>query len=179
MPKRKSLPNFATHEEASDWLDTHSTADLYAKPVKFTVSPNVQVVIVDECNNPQVKVMALQIVDTAEVSTKEPTLQTVEKLYVFRRPLEVKEFLAAHPFLEPLLVEAYDKIGDYFEPHPEVVLEVVTDPEAIDDQELFAFIRTGLPPQEALEKLDLLDEDWWLYAGDQTDGKLCIHLEFK
>jgi hypothetical protein len=52
MPKRKSLPNFSSYDEASDWLDTHSTADLYAKPVKFTVSPNLKVVIVDEYDNP-------------------------------------------------------------------------------------------------------------------------------
>ena len=51
MPKRRSLPNFASYEEASAWLDTHSTADLYAKPVRFTVSPNLQVVIVDAYDN--------------------------------------------------------------------------------------------------------------------------------
>ncbi|MCI0692184.1 hypothetical protein L0337_09300 [candidate division KSB1 bacterium] len=76
-------------------------------------------------------------------------------------------------------METYDKIGNYFGPQPEVVLEVVADPEADDDRELFTFIRTSLPPQEALEKLDQLDENWWLDAGDQADGKLCIHLEFK
>jgi hypothetical protein len=51
MPKRKSLPNFSSYEEASEWLDTHSTGDLYAKPVKFTVSPNLKVVIVDSYDN--------------------------------------------------------------------------------------------------------------------------------
>jgi hypothetical protein len=51
MSKRKSLPNFASYEDASEWLDTHSTADLYAKPVKFTVSPNLQVVVVDSHDN--------------------------------------------------------------------------------------------------------------------------------
>jgi hypothetical protein len=52
MPRHKSLPNFASYEQASEWLDTHSTADLYAKPVKFTVSPALQVVIVDSQDNP-------------------------------------------------------------------------------------------------------------------------------
>lgn len=123
--------------------------------------------------------MAIQIIDTASVSKKEPKSVALEKLYTYRRPKEVKEFLAAHPFLEPLLVEAYNKLDDYFGPQPDVVLEVVTDPEAIDDRELFAFIRTSLPSHEALEKLDQFDENWWLDAGDQVDGKLCIHLEFK
>jgi hypothetical protein len=52
MPKRKSLPNFSSYEEAGNWLDTHSTADLYAKPVNFTISPNLQVIIVDSYDNP-------------------------------------------------------------------------------------------------------------------------------
>ncbi len=52
MPRRESLPNFASYEEASEWLDTHSTADLYAKPAKFTVLPNLKVVIVDDDDNP-------------------------------------------------------------------------------------------------------------------------------
>lgn len=52
MPKRKSLPNFESYEEAGEWLDTHSTADLYAKSVKFSVAPNLRVVILDSGNRP-------------------------------------------------------------------------------------------------------------------------------
>jgi hypothetical protein len=67
--------------------------------------------------------MAIQIVDTARVPTKEPKTDVLEKLYTFRRPMEVSEFLAAHPFLFPLLVEAHEKIGEYFGPQTDVVLE--------------------------------------------------------
>lgn len=52
MPKRKSLPNFGSYKAASEWLDTHSTAELYAKPVKFSVSPNLQVLVVDAQGHP-------------------------------------------------------------------------------------------------------------------------------
>jgi len=52
MPKRKSLPHFSTYEEASEWLDTHSTANLYATPAKFTIASNLRVVIVDSHDNP-------------------------------------------------------------------------------------------------------------------------------
>jgi hypothetical protein len=122
--------------------------------------------------------MAIQIVDTARVPVKEPKPEALEKFYNFRRPVEVKGFLAAHPFLVPLLVEAYGKIAAYFEPQPEVVLEVVTDPEADDDRRLFVFIQTSLLPEEALDRLDRLDDDWWLDAGDRGEGKLCLHVEF-
>lgn len=47
MPRRKSLPNLGSYKAAREWLDTHSTADLYAKPANFSVSPNLQVFIID------------------------------------------------------------------------------------------------------------------------------------
>jgi len=52
MPQRKSLPNFSSYEEAAEWLDTHSTANLRTKPVKVTLSPNLRLVIVDSNDNP-------------------------------------------------------------------------------------------------------------------------------
>jgi len=116
--------------------------------------------------------MAGQIVAT------EPALQSLRQLYIFRRPEEVYGFLKTHPLLIPLLLEAHNKIVQYFGPSPEVVLEVVTDPEAMDDRELFAFIRTGLPPDEALNKLDRLDKEWWLDEADRAEGELCIDVEF-
>jgi hypothetical protein len=109
----------------------------------------------------------------------EPALQSLGQLYTFRRPEEVSGFLRAHPFLIPLLLEAHSKIVQCFGPSPEVVLEVVTDPEAMDDRELFAFIRSSLPPDEALGKLDKLDKEWWLDEADRAEGNLCIHLEFR
>jgi hypothetical protein len=121
--------------------------------------------------------MTLQIIDTAKASPVKPAIQSLEKLYTFRRPAEISEYIDALPFLVPLLVEAYDKIGEYFGPQPEVILEVVTDPEAIDDRQLVAFIQTGLDPTEVLNRLDRFDEGWWLDASHRSHGKLCIHLE--
>ena len=122
--------------------------------------------------------MTIQIVDTASVFQKAPKPEALEKLYTYRRPMEVKGYIKAYPFLVPLLVEAYDKIGEYFGSNPAVVLEVVTDPEADDDRELFAFIQTNCAPEEALDRLNRLDQEWWLDASDRSEGKLCIHTEF-
>jgi hypothetical protein len=105
-------------------------------------------------------------------------MQLVGKLFTFRNPQEVSEFLHAHPFLVPLLVEAHDRIAHYFEPSPEVVLEVITDPEAEDDHELFVFIRTALPPDEAIRKLDWFDQEWWLEASPRAKCLLNIDVEY-
>ena len=121
--------------------------------------------------------MAIQIVDTASVFQKAPKPEALEKLYTHRRPMEVKGFIKAYPFLVPLLVEAYDKIGEYFGSNPEIVLEVVTDPEGFDDRQLVAFIQGLANPDEALAKLGAFDKGWWLEASHKSRGKLCIHLE--
>jgi len=111
--------------------------------------------------------------------SSEPQTRLISKLFDFARPQEVLRFLDEHTFLIPLLLEAYRKIAEVFGPASTVVLEVMTDPEAPDHRELFAFIRTSLPPDEALRKLDELDQGWWLNEADQARGKLCIHVEFQ
>ena len=99
-------------------------------------------------------------------------------MYVFRRPEEVIEFLEDHPFLVALLFDAHPQIVKHFGPRPDAVLEVVADPEAMADRELFVLVRTDLPPDDALCRLERLDMDWWLDAMDRAHASLCIDLEF-
>ena len=106
------------------------------------------------------------------------TIQTLEQQYIFRDRAEVIGFLENHSFLIPLLLEAYSRIGLYFPEYPEVILEVVTDPEVPDDNQLVASIKTNLSPNEALEKLDSFDSKWWLQSMDRARGELCINVEF-
>jgi hypothetical protein len=103
-------------------------------------------------------------------------LSLLERRYILRRRNEVISFIETYPFLVPLLLEAYDKIAQHFGPSP-VFLEVVTDPEAIGDRQLVAFIRTDLDPIEALASLNRFDKSWWLEASQSSRGKLCIYLE--
>jgi hypothetical protein len=110
------------------------------------------------------------------VRASELEFRSIEQLYILRRRAEVIGFLMAYPFLVPLLLEAYDKIVQHFGPSP-VFLEVVTDPEAIGDRQLVAFIRTDLDPIEALASLDRFDKSWWLEVSQRSRGKLCIYLE--
>ena len=105
-------------------------------------------------------------------------IERLQDLYSFRQKQAVAEFLESHPYLVPLLLEAYPQIERHFPGHPGVFLEVVADPEATDDRELYALIGTRLDPEEALEKLHQFDRSWWLNALDRAHGELCIHVEF-
>jgi len=106
------------------------------------------------------------------------SIQALERQYVFRDRGEVIGFLESHAFLVSLLLEAYSKIRSYFPEYPQVILEVVTDPEVPDDNQLVASIKTNLSPNEALEKLDSFDSEWWLRSMDRARGELCISVEF-
>jgi hypothetical protein len=77
-----------------------------------------------------------------------------------------------------LLLEAPPHVERYFGLNPQVVLEVVADLEASDSEELFANICTSLPVEEALERLDQLDEGWFLAQLERTAGRFNFNLEF-
>jgi hypothetical protein len=102
----------------------------------------------------------------------------LKNLYVLRDENTIHSFLQEYAHLVDLLLEAYQHIEIYFGSNPRVFLEVVIDPEATNDRQLVAYIRTDLPPDEALSKLQQLDERWWLDAMDRSEGKLCVHIEF-
>lgn len=72
-----------------------------------------------------------------------------------------------------------DSSWDLAMPHSPLFLEVFTDSEAVNESQLVIFIATNLTPDKAVERLDQLDEDWWLDALEQSQGKLCINLEFR
>jgi hypothetical protein len=102
----------------------------------------------------------------------------VEPLYHFRRPREVSDFLQTHVYLLPLLVEAHKKVAEYFELPAKPILEVISDPESEGDQQLFLLIPTYHAPQQALFRLDQLDQEWWLDVLPQARGKMTIDVEY-
>src|SRR6266487_5888578 len=85
--------------------------------------------------------------------------QQLEQLYVFRKPTKILHFIEANRFLIPLLREAYINIRKYFL-SSELFLEVITDPEAINEEQLVIFIVADQDPDEASEALNQLDEGW-------------------
>lgn len=109
--------------------------------------------------------------------THDVSVDFLERTYVFRERDLVLPFLRQHFFLIPALLEAPAVVWRYF-PFSPLVLEVVTDPEVPDDEQLMMYISTEVDAEEALSRLNQLDEDWWLDALEQVEGKMCIDLEF-
>ncbi len=105
-------------------------------------------------------------------------VRALERLYIFKERLEVLDFVNLHPFLAPLLFEAVGRIDQFF-PEPQLSLEVVSDFEFPDSSQLVLSIETILSPDEALKRLDRFDDDWWLDAAREAEGRLCIDVEFR
>ena len=110
-------------------------------------------------------------------SEQERLIERLERLYTFRDYVSVSRFLRENSFLLDLLLEAHEEIRGYFGSRVQVGLEVFTDPEADDSQQLVALIRTNLPLQEEVDLLDAFYEGWWLDALPKARFKLHIDLK--
>lgn len=115
---------------------------------------------------------------TPRVSIDRTEIEQIEKLYTLRERSEVFKFLDRHPFLVPLLLSAPEKIRDYF-PGDRLFLEVIIDPELTspDDDTMFIIIASNIDPEESLDRLWQLDENWWLKASILSQNKLEINVE--
>lgn len=107
-------------------------------------------------------------------------LQPVLQHYSPLDDRRVDAFLRKHPFLVSVLIDAVPQIERVFGAIKHLKLELTHDPETVDDEgRLFIRIPTRLSWQEALGKLDSLDDSWWLEASRATDGRLCIDVDFR
>jgi hypothetical protein len=92
--------------------------------------------------------------------------------YVLVDEARVLDFLDAHQGLDKLLLEAYEHIHAYF-PDSQNRLEVITDPE-LGYQQLLVTIITPSNVDEAMDRLDLFRNDWWLDNLWRANEKLLI-----
>jgi hypothetical protein len=112
------------------------------------------------------------------IASSNEDVQSLEQLYRFQEPIKIYHFLEKNLFLIPLLNEAYATIRTYF-PEERLYLKLVTDPEAVDVEQLVVFIAVKNDTGEASQALEKLDEEWWLLAMERAQDKLCITLEFQ
>jgi hypothetical protein len=107
-------------------------------------------------------------------------LQTppLENLYTFRDPEEVRGFLHEHPILLALLREGHPSIRMVFGSAP-LTLQVVADPDDLDNRQLVLFIEANTVPGTAFQQLQELDRAWGFHALHQSQGRFHINLEFR
>ncbi len=104
-------------------------------------------------------------------------IHQISQLYILRQPEETREFLLKHPHLIEVLLEGRSATSIIFGRDADVALEIVSDPELDNHQQLFAYIITSLPVEEAIVCLDLFDENWFLQQLDQVEELFNYNLE--
>jgi hypothetical protein len=92
-------------------------------------------------------------------------------MYKLRRPNEIRDFLEANDFLNPLVSEAHDQLQKHF-PSSTIFMEV-------DQNELVMSVGTSFSPEEADERLHNFDVEWWIDASEKSKARLCITVEFQ
>lgn len=108
--------------------------------------------------------------------TTEGVISELNRLYDFRDE-QVESFLEENLSLAGLLFEAHKKALEFFGPEVQMALEMVADPEALGDRQLFVLIHTGLSRREARARLSELDTAWWLDTLPSAEGKMEIDLD--
>ena len=112
-----------------------------------------------------------------EIYEDESDTLLLKDIYTFRHYNIVQEYLNSNQLLYSILIEAANKIECFF-PKSSLFLEVISNPEEESDTHLVIFIKTNVPPTEAVEKLDQLDEEWFLNLPADIMKQLSINLEF-
>jgi len=102
----------------------------------------------------------------------------LERSYHLRDVATVRRFLQTYPSLLDVLIEAWPYLQKHFGPDPQVELQVTSEPEIGESQCLFAYIVTSLPVDDASERLDRLDQEWFLAQLDRVGEVLNFTLEF-
>jgi hypothetical protein len=105
-------------------------------------------------------------------------MRSLERIFTFVRPQEVRGYLSVNSSLIPLLLATLEQISRYFGQDAPVFLEVISDPESAGDKQLFVLAGTSLSSQEAFDALNRLDQEWWLGVSAQAHGHLVVDVTF-
>ena len=111
---------------------------------------------------------------------KKYLIAKLSKIYELREPLNTLRFIIKYPGIWSLLFEAHLEIRKYFLDE-KLVLEVISDTESSSWQKLVISIFTKKSTDEAFNRLNLLDENWWLDAAmsNPVGNQLSLGVEFE
>jgi len=105
------------------------------------------------------------------------TSHRLSNLYTIPNKIDVDSFLAKHPKLIDFALKAAAQVKKYFS-NEILSLEVVSDPEIPDYEEISVYIETSLNAEDAFQRLSEFDEQWLLESLDETNSLFSFNLRF-
>lgn len=106
-----------------------------------------------------------------------PEVEALSKLYVFRQPEKVEEFLGRNPGVASLLRIARPEIDRFFGAHA-LRVELTFDQWDPANDHLFAMIECDLEADEAIDRLQEFERKWWADASYAAQLPVNIDVEF-
>ena len=97
----------------------------------------------------------------------------------FKIGAEAAEYLNQHPMLYPYIVESIGKIKAIFGSYLELELRLVKDPEDAAYRRLFGYIWVKSNVDEAIDKLNQLDDEYILDLPDDIASHLNFDVRYK
>lgn len=106
-------------------------------------------------------------------------IDSLEEVFHFRQPDDVRAYLTANPDLLPLVREAAAQLRAFLPGDGRLVLEVLWDVDDEDDPgELFALFLTTLEPDAVRPALNRLTWDWLVQARRPAVGRFNVNVEY-
>lgn len=97
--------------------------------------------------------------------------------YEFREPIQVKSFLSGNNTLRRMLSAIYSKIRKEF-PSEKIILEVFPDSPHSSEKDMVISVVTSLPVDEAIDKLDRVEDVRWNKDSKDPYVNICVNLEY-
>ncbi len=100
----------------------------------------------------------------------------LRELFEYRNHDKMALYLRMYPELTSFLEESRYYLTKHFGVAAKFTLEVVRDPEA-QQQQLMVYINTALPVDQALQRLEKLDDEWFLDHTNHLGHLINFNLE--
>lgn len=103
-------------------------------------------------------------------------IKKLNEFFAFRKVTEIKRFLSSNEDLIYPLFKAHRYIEDIFSPNFKPILEVFGDPRETYEA-LFIIVRTGLPPEQSVDLLEIFEEKWGSEWNSEVKKLIGIDIE--
>src|SRR5687767_12060188 len=91
----------------------------------------------------------------------------------------VQTFLSQYPFLKPILQEAEARVAEFFGDDAEIIYRVIHDPEIASFVALWGHIWLDLTVDEAHDRFEKFDENWYLDLPFEIRDKLNFQIRLR
>ena len=105
-------------------------------------------------------------------------IDVLSALYAFRESSQVRQFLSSNNTLRGMLSVIYSKIRKEF-PSEKIILEVVSDSPNSGEKDIVVSVTTSLPVDEAIERLDKVEDTRWNKDSPDPYVDICVKLEYQ